>query len=92
MHSETETKTCIVDEKAARRERIVNRIWFGYNAFSFIATFALYIYTIIIAVPVLKRCYIVGLFVMIIGTVLGFIQVDKLIFCSNKFLIKIPQY
>ncbi len=88
MDYEPETETCIIDEKAARRERIVNRIWFGYNALSFITTFGVYIFTIVLAVPVLKTCFIVALFVMIIGTVLGFIQVkNKCLFLQtfNKF-------
>ncbi|XP_037052484.1 uncharacterized protein LOC119086014 [Bradysia coprophila] len=70
-----DTKTPIVtDGNAARRERIVNRIWFGYNALTFIVTFGLYIYTIIIAVPVLQTCYIVAVFIMLLGTALGLVQ------------------
>lgn len=68
-------ETCIIDEKAGMKERILNRIWFGYNALNFIATFVVYIFTIIIAVPVLETCYNVAVVVMILGTVLGFIQV-----------------
>lgn len=75
MDSGTDTETGIIDKKATRRERIVNRIWFGYNAFNFIATFGVYIFTLVIAVPVLQSCFVVGLVVMNVGTVLGLIQV-----------------
>lgn len=74
MGSETETESTAVGGRTAS---IVNRIWFGYYAFNFIATLGVYIFTLVIAVPVLNTCFIVGLVVMIIGTVLGLIQVDK---------------
>lgn len=78
--TESDTETYITDERAARREKILNRIYFGYNVFNFIVTFGVYVFTMIIAVPVLKTCYNVAVIVMILGTVLGLIQVNHISF------------
>lgn len=75
MEAEDSKSPIIVDERAARREKIVNGIWFGYNALTFIVTFGLYIFTIVIAIPVLQTCYIVAVVIMLLGTALGLIQV-----------------
>lgn len=77
MSDKTEPDVSIIDKQASKREIIVNRIWFGYYAFNFIATFVVYIFTMVVAVPVLRTCYIVAVVVMILGTVLGLIQVIK---------------
>lgn len=73
MDPETNSQTAINDERDGRKEMIKK----GIVAIIFIGTFVGHIITIALGVPMFKHCYNVALVVMIIGSVLGFIQVGK---------------
>lgn len=79
MESEFGSQIAIIDSSSTRKEKITK----GIISILFIGTFIGNIVTIALGVPMLKHCYNVALTVMIIGSVLGFIQVTNFIGLQN---------
>lgn len=71
MDPENYPQIGIVDERSARKEKVRKAI----NGIAFILAVVGNGVSIVLGVPMLETCYNVALIVMIIGGILGFIQV-----------------
>lgn len=76
MDSEYSSQIVFIDETTTRKEKIAK----GILSIFFVGSFVGNIVTIALGVPMLQHCYNVALVVMIIGSVLGFIQVTIFIY------------
>lgn len=75
MDPESSSQTAIVTDDV-RNERI-KKGSIAVLSVIFIGTFIGHIVTIVLGVPMLRHCYNVALVVMILGSVLGMLQVNK---------------
>lgn len=87
MDPESNTQSAIItdenDVKGSNKVRI-NQGPYVMHAIFFIAAIAGHVVTIVLGVPLFTHCYYVALVVMIIGSVLGMLQVNIYQFFDTK--------
>lgn len=79
MDPETSSQIAFIDDEDARKV-LIKKGTFVVVLLIFVGTFIGHFVTIALGVPMFKHCHNVALIVMIIGSVLGLIQVNKKLF------------
>lgn len=76
MDPEISSQRAIITDENAVREEKIRRGKYAVASIFFIGTFIGHAVTIALGVPMFQHCHNVALVVMIIGSVLGFLQVN----------------
>lgn len=77
MDPEFSSQNAIVTETDAIRNERIKKGTFAVVCIFIVGTFIGHIVTIALGIPMLRHCHIVALVVMIIGSVLGLLQVNN---------------